>query len=155
MVRPAAAVEARGPVTLGASQITVATLVFTFPAGFVLSPKIVDGKVVKAFGTAATAGGPIVLTKVKRNGHHSRGHSSAPATASAEIAGRVSGLTAATATAPGSITVGGIPLVIPAGKVLRAKVTDGAFVSAKAVVTDGVLTLKKVKVLSKAVTPAI
>lgn len=155
MVRPAAQVEARGAITLGAGQITVATLVFTFPDGFTLSPKITGGKVVKALGSSATAGGPIVLMRVKRNGHH--GHHarhSAMATASAKIAGRVSGLTAATATDPGSITVGGITLVIPAGTVLRSEVTDGAFVAAKAVVTAGVLTLKKVKVLSAAVTTA-
>ena len=93
-VRPAAAVEAKGAVTLGAGQITVATLVFTFPDGFTLSPKITDGKVVKALGSSAVAGGPIVLKKVKRNSHHGRSaRHTAQATASAEIAGRVSGLT--------------------------------------------------------------
>ena len=155
-VRPAASVEAKGAVTLGAGQITVATLVFTFPDGFTLSPKITDGKVVKAIGSSAVAGGPIVLKKVKRNSHHGRSarHTS-PATASAQIAGRVSGLIAAGPTTPGSVMVGGIPLVIPAGKVLRASVADGAFVVASAKVKDGVLTLKKIKVLSKAVTPAV
>jgi len=57
-VRPAASVEATGPVTLGSGQITVATLAFMFPSGFTLSPKITDGKVVRAFGSAATADGP-------------------------------------------------------------------------------------------------
>jgi hypothetical protein len=152
-VRPAASVSARGPVTLGTSEITVATLVFTFPAGFTLSPKVTAGKVVTAFGSAATAGGPIVLKKVsrKRHGHHARSEGGA-SSASATIAGRVSGLTPAGATTAGSITVGGIVLVIPAGKVLRASVTDGAFVKASAKVKNGVLSLKKVKVLSKAVT---
>ena len=152
-VRPAAWVAARGAVTLGAGQITVATLVFTFPEGFVLSPKVTEGKIITAIGSAATAGGPIVLKKVKRS-HRGRSHGHGSAIASAKIAGRVSGLTAATATDPGSITVGGITLVIPAGTVLRSEVTDGAFVAAKAVVTAGVLTLKKVKVLSVAVTTA-
>jgi hypothetical protein len=155
-VRPAAVVEALGPVTLGAGQLTVATLVFTFPDGFTLSPKVTDGKVVKALGTSAVAGDPLVLKRVlrKRHGHFARHHGAARV-ASAEIAGRVSGLTAATATDPGSITVGGITLVIPAGKVLRASVTDGAFVSAKAAVVGGVLTVKRVHVLSLAVTPAV
>jgi hypothetical protein len=155
-VRPAAWVWAKGPVTLGTGQITVATLTFTFPDGFTLSPKVTDGKVVAAVGSAATAGDPIVLTKVTRhrNGHHARSHG-ASATALASIAGRVSDLTAATATDAGSITVGGIVLVIPAGKVLRASVADGAFVTAGAKVAGGALTLKKVKVLSMAVTPAV
>ena len=55
----------------------------------------------------------------------------------------------------GSITVGGITLPIPAGKVLRSKVAIGAFVTASAKVKTGVLTLKKVKVESRAVTPAV
>src|SRR5262249_55249977 len=136
-VRPAASVEATGPVTLGSGQITVATLAFTFPNGFTLSPKITDGKVVKAFGSAATRDGPIVLKRVakKRFGHRVHANKAAKA-ASALISGRVSDLTAATAADAGSLKVGGITLAIPAGKVLRAKVANGARVTAWAVVMN-------------------
>jgi hypothetical protein len=154
-VRPAASVQATGPVTLGSGQITVATLAFMFPTGFTLSPKITDGKVVKAFGSAATADGPIVLKRVakKRFGHrvHANKANKSVKAASAIISGRVSDLSAATATVAGSLKVGGITLAIPAGKVLRAKVQDGARVTAWAVVTDGVLTLKRVVVTQRAV----
>ena len=151
-VRPAASVVATGPVTLGSGQITVATLAFMFPDGFTLSPKITDGKVVKAFGSAATADGPIVLKRVakKRFGHRVHANKAVKA-ASAIISGRVSDLSAATATVAGSLKVGGITLAIPAGKVLRAKVQDGARVTAWAVVKDDVLTLKRVVVTQRAV----
>jgi hypothetical protein len=150
-VRPAASVDATGPVTLGAGQITVATLVFTFPNGFTLSPKITDGKVVRAFGSAATADGPIVLKRVakKRFGHRVHANKSVKA-ASAKISGRVSDLTPATATDPGSLKVGGITLAIPAGKVLRPRVVNGARVTAWAVVKTDALTLKRVVVTQRA-----
>ena len=134
-VRPAAVVAAQGPVTLGAGSVTVATLVFNFPAGFVLSPKITAGKVVKATGSAALPDGVITLKKLKRVSRHhghSRSFHGVSKKESAEVAGRVSELTPATATTPGSLKVGGIMLVIPAGKVLRASVADGAFVAASA-----------------------
>jgi hypothetical protein len=157
-VRPAAFVQARGPVTLGAGSVTVATLTFAFPDGFTLSPKITAGKVVKATGTAAAADGAITLKKISRvsrhHGHH-RTFRGVSRSESATIAGRISELTPATATTAGSLKVGGIMLVIPAGKVLRASVADGAFVAAGAKVKTGVLTLKRVAVLSKAVTPAV
>jgi hypothetical protein len=156
-VRPAASVEARGPVTLAADSATVATLVFTFPAGFVLSPKVTDGKVVKAVGFAALPDGVITLKKLKRVARHghSRTFSGVSTKESAVITGRVSDLVPADATTAGSLKVGGIALVIPAGKVLRTSVADGAFVTAKAGVTTGALTLKKVHVLSRAVLPAV
>jgi hypothetical protein len=153
-VRPAASVEAQGPVTLAADSATVATLVFTFPAGFVLSPKVTDGKVVKAVGFAALPDGVITLKRLKRVSRHhghSRTFSGVSTKESAVIVGRVSDLIPAGATTAGSLSVGGIALVIPAGKVLRASVADGAFVTAKAGVTTGALTLKKVHVLSRAV----
>ena len=153
-VRPAASVTATGPVTLGSGQITVATLAFTFPDGFTLSPRITDGKVVKAFGSAATADGPIVLKRVakKRFGHRVHApKNKAVKAASAIISGRVSELAAATATVAGSLKVGGIMLAIPAGKMLRAKVQDGARVTAWAVVKDDVLTLRRVVVTQRAV----
>jgi hypothetical protein len=157
-VRPAAVVQAQGPVTLGEGSVTVATLTFGFPAGFVLSPKITAGKVVKARGTAAAADGVITLKKISRvsrhHGHH-RTFRGVSKSESASIAGRISDLTPATATTAGSLKVGGITLVIPAGKVLRASVANGAFVAASAKVKTGALTLKKVAVLSKAVTPAV
>ncbi len=153
-VRPAAVVHARGPVTLGAGSVTVATLMFGFKPGFTLSSKITAGKVVKATGTAAAADGVITLKRISRvsrhHGHH-RSFSGVSKTESASIAGRISDLIPATATAAGSLKVGGITLVIPAGKVLRAKVANGAFVAASAKVKTGALTLKKVSVLSKAV----
>lgn len=158
-IRPAASVSATGPATITpAGQITVATLSFAFPAGFVLSPKIVDGTKVKAFGTAAAADGAITLKRVTRvRAHHkARGHFKArKATPSATVAGRVSDLTPATATTAGSLKVGGITLAIPAGKVLRPKVANGAFVAATGVVKADVLTLKRVAVLSKAITPVV
>jgi hypothetical protein len=156
-VRPAAAVQAQGPVTLGEGSVTVATLTFAFPAGFTLSPKVTAGKVVKATGFAALPDGVITLKKLSRVGrhHHSRFHGSSSKRESASISGRVTALTAATATTAGSLTVGGIALQIPAGKVLRSKVAVGAFVTASAKVKVGVLTLKSVKVQSKAVTPAV
>ncbi len=80
----------------------------------------------KAFGSAATADGPIVLKRVakKRFGHrvHANKGAKAAKAASALISGRVSDLSAATATVAGSLKVGGITLAIPAGKVLRARV---------------------------------
>ena len=156
-VRPAATVQAQGPVTLGTDSVTVATLTFVFPAGFTLSPKVTAGKVVKATGCAALPDGVITLKKLSRSGRHghSRSHGRSRKNESATISGRVSALTAATATTAGSITVGGITLPIPAGKVLRSKVAVGAFVTASAKVKTGVLTLKKVKVESRAVTPAV
>jgi hypothetical protein len=157
-VRPAASIEARGPVALGTDNVTVATLVFTFPAGFVLSPKITTGKVVKAFGTAALPDGAMTLKRLKRVSRHhghSRTFNGVSTRESATIAGRVSDLVAADATTAGSLKVGGITLAIPAGKVLRPSVADGAFVAANAVVVDGALTLKRVHVLSKAVVPAV
>jgi hypothetical protein len=153
-VRPAAFVSAQGPVTLGDGSVTVATLIFTFPDGFVLSPKITAGKVVRATGSAALPDGVITLKKLKRVSRHhghSRSFHGVSKRESAEIAGRVSDLVPANATTAGSLKVGGISLIIPVGKVLRASVADGAFVAASAKVTTGVLTLKKVHVLSKAV----
>ena len=41
--------------------------------------------------------------------------------------------------------------MIPAGKVLRPKVTNGARVTARAVVKDGALTLRRVVVTQRAV----
>jgi len=106
---------------------------------------------VRAFGSAATADGPIVLKRVakKRFGHRVHATKAAKA-ASAIISGRVSELGAATATAVGSLKVGGITLAIPAGKMLRAKVQDGARVIAWAVVKNDVLTLKRVVVTQRA-----
>jgi hypothetical protein len=153
-VRPAATVRADGSVTVGAGQITVATLVFTFPNGFTLSPKITDGKAVRAWGSAATAAGPLVLKRVHRIRVGHRVHAKPTKAAkpgSAIISGRVSDLAAATATVAGSLKVGGITLVIPAGKVLRPKVANGARVTARAVVKDGALTLRRVVVTQRAV----
>ena len=154
-VRPAALVAAQGPVTLGSGSITVATISFAFPTGFVLSTKITAGKVVRATGVAALPDGAVTLKRVsrvsRRHGHHHtfRGVSKKE---SASVAGRVSDLAPATATTAGSVKVGGITLMIPAGKVLRASVANGAFVAASAKVVTGALTLKHVAVLSKAVT---
>ncbi len=99
-VRPAATVQAQGPVTLGTDSVTVATLTFVFPAGFTLSPKVTAGKVVKATGSAALPDGVITLKKLSRSGRHghSRSHGSSSKNESATISGRVSALTAATAT---------------------------------------------------------
>jgi hypothetical protein len=153
-VRPAATVQATGSVTIGAGQITVATLVFTFPNGFTLSPRITDGKVVKAFGSAATADGPLVLKRVARKALGRRVHAKhvvKTVAGSAIIAGRVSDLAAATATTAGSLKVGGIMLVIPAGKMLRPRVMNGARVTAWANVKNGALTLRRVVVTQRAV----
>jgi hypothetical protein len=154
-VRPAATVVATGPVTLGTGKITVATLDFIFQPGFTLSPRITDQKVVRAWGSAATAGGDLLLKRVHRVrvGHaRVKPHPAKMVKpGSAIIAGRVSDLSPATATDPGSLAVGGITLVIPAGKVLRPKVKDGARVIAWAVVKDGALTLRRVVVTQRAV----
>jgi hypothetical protein len=155
-VRPAATVVATGAVTLGTGMITVATLDFIFKPGFTLSPRITDGKTVRAWGSAATAGGDLMLKRVHRVvvGHsrvkHPKGARPAKP-ASAIITGRVSDLTPATATTAGSATVGGIILVVPAGKVLRPRVANGARVTAWAVVKDGALTLRRVVVTQRAV----
>ena len=153
-VRPAATVDATGSVTVGSGQITVATLVFTFPPGFTLSPKVTTGKFVRALGSVATAGDPIVLKRVvrKRFGHHMhRKQLRAAKAGSAVIGGRVSDLSPANATTAGSLKVGGITLVIPAGKMLRPRVANGARVSAWAVVKNGALTLRRVVVTQRAV----
>ena len=99
----------QGAVTLGAGQITVATLVFTSPTA---SP------VAEGHRRQGRQGHRLV----RRRGRPDRpeeGQAQQPsrpqrpphrrtATASAQIAGRVLGLTAATATTPGSVMVGGI-----------------------------------------------
>ncbi len=157
-VRPAASVAARGPVTLGTGSVTVATLSFAFPTGFVLSPKITAGKVVRVSGSAAAADGAITLKRicrVFRHHGHARTFRGVSARESAVVAGRVSDLVAATATGDGSVKVGGITLVIPMGKVLRAGVADGAFVAASAKVTTGALTAKHFAVINRAITAAV
>ena len=151
--RAAATVKATGSVTVAADKITVATLDFMFKPGFTLSPRITDGKVVRAFGSVATAGDPIVLKRVAklRFGHRAHAKKAAKNVAgSAIITGRVSDLTAATPTTTGSLKVGGITLAIPAGKVLRAKVQDNARVTAWATVKNGELTLRRVVVTQRA-----
>ncbi len=157
-VRPTAFVRAQGPVTLGDGSVTVATLTFAFPAGFTLSSKVMAGKVVKATGSAAVADGVITLKKISRvsrhHGHH-RTFRGVSKSESASVAGRISDLTPATADTAGSLKVGGITLVIPVGKMLRTSVANGAFVAARAKVETGALTLKRVAVLSLAVTPAV
>jgi len=156
-VRPAATVVATGAVTLGSGKITVATLDFIFKAGFTLSPRITDGKTVRAWGSAATPGGDLMLKRVHRVrvGHarvkHPPKAPKAARPASAIISGRVSDLTPATAAADGSVTVGGIILVIPAGKTLRPRVANGARVTAWAVVKNDVLTLRRIVVTQRAV----
>jgi len=57
----------------------------------------------------------------------------------------------ATATTAGSATVGGIILVVPAGKVLRPRVANGARATAWAVVKNCALTLRRVVVTQRAV----
>jgi hypothetical protein len=151
--RAAATVQATGSVTVGADRITVATLDFLFKPGFTLSPRITNTRLVRAFGSVAVAGDPIMLKRVAklRFGHRVHAKKAAKSVAgSALITGRVSDLAAATASAAGSLKVGGIAVASPAGKVLRATVQDGARVTAWATVENGELTLRRVVVTQRA-----
>ncbi len=157
-VLPAAIVTAKGPATLGVGTITVGSLLFTIPDGVTLPPTVIDGSVVKVTGEAAVAGGPLMLTKLRASmkKHGKSHHNGGSKGTQIEITGRVSEpLTPADALVPGSITVGGIVLTIPAGKTLKAKVAVGARVRVSAKLVGvapavPVLTVKKIKVLAKA-----
>ena len=89
-VRPAATVDATGRVTLGSGQITVATLVFTFPTGFTLSPKITDRQVRQGHRLVRRRGRPDRPEAGRAQRHHGRSaRHTAQATASAHRRPRV------------------------------------------------------------------